>query len=96
MRVLHAESSHHWGGQEFRALEQMAWFAERGHDTFLAARPGSEIAERALARGLRVFLVPFGGQLDPRAIGAARRLVRNLAIDLVPLHRDYDSLFGLG
>lgn len=91
MRVLHAESSHHWGGQEFRALEQMTWLAQRGHETFLAARPGSEISRRAIARGLPVFLVPFGGQLDPRAISTVRRLVRKLAIDLVDCHGSRDA-----
>lgn len=92
MRVLHTESSVNWGGQEYRALEQMRWLNDHGHETVLAAKPGSAIMERAGAWGLEAVAVGFRGHYNPRAIVGARRLVRERAIDVADCHGSRDAV----
>ena len=92
MRVLHTESSINWGGQEYRALEQMRWLNDHGHESVLAAKPGSAIMERARAWGLEAVAVGFRGHYNPRAIMGARRLVRERAIDVADCHGSRDAV----
>jgi len=92
MRVLHTESSVNWGGQEYRALEQMRWLNNHGHEAVLAAKSGSAILERAGAWGLEAVAVEFRGHYNPRAIIGARRLVRERAIDVADCHGSRDAV----
>jgi len=92
MRILHTESSINWGGQEYRALEQMEWLRDHGHEPFLAARPGSDIAIRAREAGLTVFDVAYTGHYDPRAILAVRRLVKQHNIEIADCHGSRDVM----
>ena len=92
MRVLHTESSVNWGGQEYRALEQMRWLNGHGHQAVLAAKSGSAILERARAWGLEAVAVEFRGHYNPRAIAQARRLVRERAIDVADCHGSRDAV----
>lgn len=92
MRVLHTESSVNWGGQEYRALEQMGWLREHGHQAFLAARPGSDIGARARLAGFTVFEVPFTGHYDPRSILALRRLIKRHGIEIADCHGSRDVM----
>ena len=91
MRILHTESSDKWGGQEFRIIEQMQWLAGHGHTPFLAARPDSEILRRAGDCGLEGRAVDFHGQYNPRAILAARRLVKLEGIQVADCHGGRDG-----
>jgi glycosyltransferase involved in cell wall biosynthesis len=88
VRVLHTESSVNWGGQEFRILDQMVWLRAHGHETALAARPGSEIARRIRALGLPVHEIAYSGHYNPRDIIAARRL---RSFDIVDSHGSRDG-----
>ena len=92
MRVLHTESSVNWGGQEYRALEQMRWLDDHGHQAVLAAKPGSAILERAQSWGLEAVAVGFRGHYNPRAIMGVRRLVRERAIDVADCHGSRDAV----
>ena len=91
MRILNTESSVNWGGQEYRAQEQMKWFNGQGHHGILAARPGTEVARRAEEGGLEVIPMPFRGHYSPRAILQARRAIRRHAIDVVDCHGSRDA-----
>lgn len=91
MRILHTESSNNWGGQEFRAIEQMQWLERHGHAPFLAARPDSEILRVARKQGLEGHAIDFHGQYNPRAVLAARRLVRRLGIQVADCHGSRDG-----
>jgi glycosyltransferase involved in cell wall biosynthesis len=88
VRVLHTESSVNWGGQEFRILDQMAWLSAHGHETALAARPGSEIARRVRALGLPVHEIAYTGHYNPLDVFAARRLT---GFDVVDSHGSRDG-----
>lgn len=92
MRILHAESSINWGGQEYRALEQIEWLQENGHEAFLAARSGSDIIERAHRKGLTVFVVNYKGHYDPRAILKARTIIKKHRIDIADCHGSRDVM----
>ena len=91
MRILHSESSANWGGQEFRTLEQLRWFADHGHAVALAAPPGGVIAERAGKAGISVYPIDFHGQFDPRTILRARRAVRDHGAEIVDCHGSRDG-----
>ena len=92
MRIVHTESSINWGGQEYRALEQMEWLQAHGHEPALAARPCSDIGRRARAKGLSVFDVAFTGHYDPRAIQAARNVVKQEGIEIADCHGSRDVM----
>lgn len=91
MRILHTESSVNWGGQEYRILDQMMWLAANGHDTALAARPGSALALKAAAHKLTVHDMPYLGHYNPALIFAARTLVRRERFDIVDTHGSRDG-----
>lgn len=91
MRVLHTKSSVNWGGQEYRILDQMIWLAANGHDTALAARPGSALSLKARAHGLTVHDLPYLGHYNPALVIAARRLVRTQKFDIVDTHGSRDG-----
>ncbi|MDP6429400.1 MAG: glycosyltransferase family 4 protein [Rhodospirillales bacterium] len=92
MKVLHTESSVNWGGQEYRILDQMAWLAENGHHTGLAARPGSDIADRAHAANLSVHLVDYTGHYNPFAILHVRSLVKRHGYQIADCHGSRDVM----
>lgn len=92
MKILHTESSVNWGGQELRTIEQMRWLLENGHETALAARPGSDIKRRAEEKGLAVFPVQFSGQYSPRAIFQARAIVREHGFEVADCHGGRDAM----
>ena len=92
MRILHTESSINWGGQEYRALEQMEWLQAHGHEPALAVRPGSDIGRRARAKGLPVFDIAYTGHYDPWAIKAARNLIKQQGIEIADCHGSRDVM----
>lgn len=51
MKILHTESSMHWGGQEFRTLLEHEYLNGHGDESWLACHPASELFQRAVARG---------------------------------------------
>jgi glycosyltransferase involved in cell wall biosynthesis len=91
VRILHTESSVNWGGQEYRILDQMLWLAANGHETALAARPGSALALKAAAHKLTVHELPYLGHYNPALIFAARKLVRRERFDIVDTHGSRDG-----
>lgn len=95
MRVLHTESSRNWGGQEYRILEQMRWLADQGHFALLAARPDSDIMDRAQAMGLQTVGIEFTGHYNLRAVMALRRAVRRNRIELIDTHGSRDGMAAL-
>ena len=60
LRILHAESSKGWGGQENRTLNELLSMRERGHELAVVGRPGARILDRVFAgekRSTRKFVV---------------------------------------
>ena len=92
MRILHAESSRNWGGRELRALEQVRWLNDHGHESWVAGRANSKILEKAEIWGLPYFVVPFRGVIRPSAIVELYSLVRKHRFDIIDCHGDHDAL----
>ena len=92
MKVLHTESSVNWGGQEYRILDQMDWLAANGHRCGLAARPGSDIASRAAARGLTVHQVNYTGHYNPFAVIHVRAIVKRHGYQIADCHGSRDVM----
>lgn len=91
MKVLHTEASLNWGGKQLRILEQVQWLNERGHQAWIAARPGSKILEHAARKGLPRFTATFRGKGDVVTVGRLYGLLRKHRIDVVDCHGSRDA-----
>lgn len=92
LRVLHAEFSANWGGQEYRVIEQMEWLRRAGHKVALACRPNSEVVAWAARRGLPVHPLVFRGVYNPLSMMMARGLVRREGYQIVDCHGLRDAV----
>jgi glycosyltransferase involved in cell wall biosynthesis len=95
-RIVHAESSCGWGGQEHRVLTELAGFQERGCDVRLLAPVGSEVFPRAQAAGIPC--QPLAGERwqFPFAVINAVAWLRRIRPQVVNTHSSRDGwLVGL-
>lgn len=53
MKILHTESSMHWGGQEFRTLLEHEYLNNHGDESWLACHPASQLYQKAIVRGTK-------------------------------------------
>lgn len=92
MRILHTESSLNWGGKELRALEEVRWLNNHGHEAWIAARPASKIVEWAQKWNLPYFIVPFHGLINPLAICKLFALAVKYKFDVIDCHDAHDAM----
>jgi glycosyltransferase involved in cell wall biosynthesis len=95
MKVLETNFHRGWGGQPARILMTAEGMAKRGHEVTLAVPPGSILAERARAAGLRTFEEAHfrHPRHVVRALADRRALARHLEAeryDLVVAHGSQD------
>lgn len=95
MKVLETNFHRGWGGQPARILMAASGLVARGHEVTLAVPPGSILAERARAAGLRTFEECHfrHPRHVRRALADRRALLRHLAAeryDLVSAHGSQD------
>jgi len=95
-RILHAESSLGWGGQEVRVLAELEWMRAQGHWVALAAPPDSALARRAGEAGILFYPLRTHKALLPlEVVRMVAWLIRN-RIDVVNTHSSNDGwLAGL-
>jgi len=91
VRVLLCSSLRGFGGGEEWFASAAALLSARGHDVWLAARTGSDLARVARERGLRVREIPFGGDLDPRALVALHDLLTRERSEIAVTNLDKES-----
>jgi len=91
VRVLLCSSLRGFGGGEEWFASAAALLAARGHDVWLAARTGSDLARVARERGLRVREIPFGGDLDPRAVAVLHNLLTRERSEVAVTNLDKES-----
>ncbi|HUP46050.1 MAG TPA: glycosyltransferase family 4 protein [Thermoanaerobaculia bacterium] len=60
---------------------------DRGHDVTIVSRPGSALEREAAAHGIAFRGLPFRHHFDAGSIRAMRRLVRDLAPDVIHVHK---------
>jgi glycosyltransferase involved in cell wall biosynthesis len=85
VRILFMNSikSSGWRGGEKWMVEAAAGLKQRGHAVGLAVRPGSAMAEKAGARGIPVFPLKYGPDIDPINALRVKHLLKQARIDLV-------------
>ncbi len=95
MRVLHVDSAASWRGGQNQVLLTAQGMQVLGHEVALACRKGGVLGERAAAAGLRVFPLPFRGDLSPAAAFGLRRVLRGFRPEAVQLHDPHAVAAGV-
>lgn len=86
MRVLFVNSMRTFGGGERWLLEIAVGLAARAHTVALAARAGSDLAERARAAGIEVREFAMRSDFDPPTVVRLSRWIRRLSPGVVSVH----------
>lgn len=90
MRILHAEASCGWGGQEIRILEEARGLIGRGHDVSLACPPEARIFSEAGRYGVPAIALPIGRK-NLRGLIALRRHIARSRPDVINSHSSTDT-----
>lgn len=94
IKVLHTEWSDGWGGQEIRIINEMIAIREEGIEVFLACRDNSKIKNKAIENNIKVFLLPFKGNLDFNTIYKLIKIIKEYNINIVNTHSGKDTWVG--
>ena len=94
MKVLHTEWSDGWGGQEIRIINEMLGVREKGVEVFLACKEDSIIKQKALENNIKVFTLPFRGNVDFKTMLGLRKIIKQEKIDIVNTHSGKDTWVG--
>jgi glycosyltransferase involved in cell wall biosynthesis len=94
IKVLHTEWSDGWGGQEIRIINEMIAVREKGVDVFLACRDHSIIKQKAEKFNIKVFNLPFKGNLDFRTVFELKKIIKENNISIVNTHSGKDTWVG--
>ena len=94
IRVLHTEWSIGWGGQEIRVINEMIVVREEGIEVFLACRDDSMIKKKALENNIKVFTLPFRGNVDFKTLFGLNKIIKAYSIDIVNTHSGKDTWVG--
>jgi glycosyltransferase involved in cell wall biosynthesis len=91
IRVLHTEWSNGWGGQEIRIIHEMKIISAEGLDVYLACRENSLIKNQAIANNIKVFVLPFRGNIDLKTLFQLKKIIKHNSIDIVNSHSGKDT-----
>ncbi|WP_428028629.1 glycosyltransferase [Arcobacter sp.] len=94
IKVLHTEWSDGWGGQEIRIINEMIAVREKGIEVFLACRDNSTIKNKAIENNIKVFTLPFRGNVDFKTMFALIKIVKEYKIDIINTHSGKDTWVG--
>ena len=94
IRVLHTEWSMGWGGQEIRIINEMIAVRKEGVEVFLACRNDSVIKKKALENNIKVFTLPFKGNVDLKTLFSLKKIIKIHSIDIVNTHSGKDTWVG--
>jgi len=94
IRVLHTEWSDGWGGQEIRIINEMKMIRLEGVEVYLACRENSMIKDEAIANNIKVFVLPFRGNLDLITLLKLKKIIKNYSINIVNTHSGKDTWVG--
>lgn len=95
LRIIHTESSPHWGGQEIRIFEEMKWFREQGHEMILVAPDNGNLYHRCMDAGFEVISVYFTKTKMPFNILQMLWIIWRKKPNAVSTHSSTDSWAGL-
>ncbi len=94
MKTFHIDTEKGWRGGEQQALYLMKGLVRRGHEVSLAAQPGSPLASRAKAEGIRTLAIPMRGEGDLLAIWRLRRALNATEPAVVHMHTSHAHTLG--
>ncbi|MGL5008098.1 MAG: glycosyltransferase family 4 protein [Plesiomonas sp.] len=94
MNIAHFETSMDWGGQELRIVEQTEWLNLHGHPTWIIARPGAAIIEKAREKQLPVFELRVRGSVHPATLQNLLHFLKQHHIQILDCHGSRDSVYG--
>jgi glycosyltransferase involved in cell wall biosynthesis len=94
IRVLHTEWSDGWGGQEIRIIHEMKMMRSEGVEVYLACREKSMIKDEAVASNIKVFILPFRGNLDFITLLKLKKIIKYYSINIVNTHSGKDTWVG--
>ena len=94
IRVLHTEWSNGWGGQEIRIVNEMKALREKGVVVYLACRKLSIINQKAIENNIKVFELPFKGNLDIVTLCSLIHIIKKNSINIVNTHSGKDTWVG--
>jgi glycosyltransferase involved in cell wall biosynthesis len=94
IKVLHTEWSDGWGGQEIRIINEMIAVREKGIEVFLACRENSVIKQKALENKIKVFTLPFRGNLDFSTLFSLIKIIKEYKINIINTHSGKDTWVG--
>ena len=94
IRVLHTEWSEGWGGQEIRIIDEMKVIRSKDVEVFLACKNNSIIKIKALESDIKVFTLPFKGNMDLKTLFSLNKIIKKYSIDIVNTHSGKDSWVG--
>lgn len=93
MKILQISSARSMGGGERHLADLVRGLARRGHDLFVAHRPGSPLGEEisSFVPTENIIKIPLRNSLDLRSALALTRFARERSVDLIHAHlaRDY-------
>ncbi len=90
-RILHTESSHGLGGQEYRVLSEAKAMGLRGHQVIIAAPGNSQIVRLAQEQGILCEPIPVGISGWGRLMPVFLKLIGKHHIQIIHTHGSQDS-----
>ena len=90
-RILHTESSHGLGGQEYRVLSEAKAMGLRGHQVVIAAPGKSQLIRLAKQEGIHCESIPVGISGWGRLVPLFLKLLVKHKIQIVHTHGSQDS-----
>ena len=90
VNILYVESSHSWGGQEYRTCLEINWLNLHGHRAWLICNPESQVHSKASELGTRLNTMPLRSRFDPLCSWRLWRFCRQNEIDLVKMYSSKD------
>lgn len=92
--TVHISTPRTLRGGEYQALLLIRGLVARGHRVVLAAPPGSALASRAVAAGVRVWELAVRAEFDPFAIARLALALRSICPDTVHCHDSHAVTIG--
>ncbi len=86
MRTMHVDPAPNWRGGERQVFLLTRELVRRGHETVLAAAPGSPLLERAHSARIPVEAIAVSSDIAPAAVARLARLLRRVRPDVLHLH----------
>jgi glycosyltransferase involved in cell wall biosynthesis len=94
VRVLHLNTERTWRGGERQTFWLARELQRRGHENWIACRPGLPLDRAATDAGLATIPVSPSSEADPVAAARLNRIIRERKVDL--LHAHTGHAVGLG